>query len=78
MPRPRSAAEHGTAYADTLLAYLDANSDVAAAASRLNVHPNTCRYRLVRAQQICGLRLADADERLLLWLQLRLGDELGI
>ena len=74
----RYDAEHGTAYADTLLAYLDANSDVAAAAGRLNVHPNTCRYRLARAQEICGLRLANPDERLLLWLQLRLGDELGL
>ncbi len=73
----RYDAAHGTAYADTLLAYLDANSDVAAAAGRLNVHPNTCRYRLARAQEICGLRLANPDERLLLWLQLRLGDELG-
>ena len=70
--------EHHTAYARTLLAYLDANSDVAAAAARLNVHPNTCRYRLARAQEIFGLRLADPDERLLLWLQLRLGDELGL
>jgi DNA-binding PucR family transcriptional regulator len=74
----RHDAQHGTAYADTLLAYLDANSDVAAAAGRLNVHPNTCRYRLARAQEICGLRLTNPDERLLLWLQLRLGDELGL
>jgi PucR C-terminal helix-turn-helix domain/GGDEF-like domain len=74
----RYDAAHGTAYAGTLLAYLDANSDVAAAAGRLNVHPNTCRYRLARAQEICGLRLASPDERLLLWLQLRLSDELGI
>jgi hypothetical protein len=55
----RHDAEHGTGYARTLLAYLDANSDVAAAAGRLNVHPNTCRYRLARAQEISGLRLAD-------------------
>jgi PucR C-terminal helix-turn-helix domain/GGDEF-like domain len=74
----RHDAERGTAYARTLLAYLDANSDVAAAAARLNVHPNTCRYRLARAQEISGLRLDDPDERLLLWLQLRLGDELGL
>jgi hypothetical protein len=71
-------AEHGTAYASTLLAYLDANSDIAAAAGHLNVHPNTCRYRLARAQEIFGFTLADADERLLLWLQLKLGDELGL
>jgi DNA-binding PucR family transcriptional regulator len=66
-------AEHGTSYAATLLAYLDANSDIAEAARRLNVHPNTCRYRLARAEQVFGFSLADADERLLLWLQLRLG-----
>ena len=65
-------AERGTGYAETLLSYLDANSDVAAAARRLNVHPNTCRYRLARAEQVFGFQLADPDQRLLLWLQLRL------
>lgn len=65
-------AQRGTGYADTLLSYLDANSDIAEAARRLNVHPNTCRYRLARAEQVFGFRLADPDERLLLWLQLRL------
>ena len=65
-------AERGTGYAETLLSYLDANSDIAAAARRLNVHPNTCRYRLARAEQVFGFRLADPDQRLLLWLQLRL------
>lgn len=66
-------AERGTGYAATLLSYLEANSDIAEAARRLNVHPNTCRYRLARAEQVFGFRLADPDERLLLWLQLRLG-----
>jgi PucR C-terminal helix-turn-helix domain/GGDEF-like domain len=66
-------AAHGTAYAATLLSYLDANGDIGEAARRLNVHPNTCRYRLARAEQVFGVRLADPDERLLLWLQLRLG-----
>jgi hypothetical protein len=70
-------AAHGTVYAGTLLAYLDAGGDVAAAARRLNVHPNTCRYRLARAEQIAGFALGDPDERLLLWLQLRLGLGLG-
>ena len=64
--------ERGTGYAATLLSYLDANSDIAEAARRLNVHPNTCRYRLARAEQLFGFSLADPDERLLLWLQLRL------
>jgi PucR C-terminal helix-turn-helix domain/GGDEF-like domain len=70
--------EHDTAYAGTLLAYLGANSDIAAAARRLNVHPNTCRYRLARAEEIFGFTLTDPDERLLLWLQLRLSDQLGL
>jgi PucR C-terminal helix-turn-helix domain/GGDEF-like domain len=67
--------EHDTAYASTLLAYFDANGDVATAARQLNVHPNTCRYRLARAEEIFGFTVTDPDERLLLWLQLRLGDE---
>ena len=71
-------AGHGTAYARTVLAYLDANSDIATAARRLSVHPNTCRYRLARAEEISGVTLANPDERLLLWLQLRLSDQLGL
>lgn len=69
--------EHGTTYASTILAYLDSNSDTAAASSLLSVHPNTIRYRLSRAEEIFGFDLADPDERLVLWLRLRLGDQLG-
>ena len=65
-------------WADAQLACPDANSDIATAARRPNVHPNTCRYRLVRAGEISGISRADPDERLLLWLQLRLSDELGL
>ncbi|AHH99066.1 PucR family transcriptional regulator [Kutzneria albida] len=69
--------QHGTTYASTILAYLDANSDIAAASHRLSVHPNTIRYRLSRAEEIFGFDLADPDQRLVLWLRLRLGDQLG-
>jgi PucR C-terminal helix-turn-helix domain/GGDEF-like domain len=69
--------QHGTAYASTLLAYLSANSDIASAARLLRVHPNTCRYRLARTEEIFGFTLTDPDERLLLWLQLRLSDQLA-
>ncbi|MBB5857849.1 PucR family transcriptional regulator [Amycolatopsis umgeniensis] len=69
--------EHGTTYASTILAYLGSNSDTAAASSLLSVHPNTIRYRLSRAEEIFGFDLADPDERLVLWLRLRLGDQLG-
>ncbi|WP_033288896.1 PucR family transcriptional regulator [Amycolatopsis jejuensis] len=70
-------ADHGTTYAPTILAYLDTNGDIAAASTRLSVHPNTIRYRLSRAEEIFGFDLADPDERLVLWLRLRLGDQLG-
>jgi len=63
---------HGTAYAATLLAYFASDGDNATAARRLSVHPNTCRYRLARAEELFGFRLGDADARLFLWLQLRL------
>ncbi|WP_020671296.1 PucR family transcriptional regulator [Amycolatopsis nigrescens] len=69
--------EHGTTYASTIRSYLDANSDIAAASTRLSVHANTIRYRLSRAEEIFGVDLADPDERLVLWLRLRLGDQLG-
>ncbi|GAA3232602.1 helix-turn-helix domain-containing protein [Streptomyces thermocoprophilus] len=64
-------AEHGTEHARTLLSWFDAGCDMAGAARRLAVHPNTCRYRLRQVQQQAGIDLDDPDERLVLWLQLR-------
>ncbi|MGR6970693.1 PucR family transcriptional regulator [Streptomyces cynarae] len=62
---------HGTEYAATLLAWLEAGCDVGGAAQRLAVHPNTCRYRLRQVRRQLGVDLDDADERLALWVQLR-------
>ncbi|MEU3838888.1 helix-turn-helix domain-containing protein [Streptomyces sp. NPDC028635] len=62
---------HGTEYARTLVCFFDAGCDMAGAAKLLGVHPNTCRYRLRQLQQQTGVDLDDADERLVLWLQLR-------
>ncbi|MFF3846694.1 PucR family transcriptional regulator [Streptomyces sp. NPDC002328] len=56
----------------TLAAYLDAGGDVAAAARRLVVHPNTLRYRLGRVRERHGVDLDDPDARLLLTLAARL------
>ncbi|MFD5384864.1 PucR family transcriptional regulator [Streptomyces sp. NPDC127074] len=64
-------AEHGTDYARTLVSWFDAGCDVAGAAKALSVHPNTCRYRLKQVGRQLGIDLADPDERLVLWLQLR-------
>ena len=66
--------KHGTSLAATLLAYLACGGDISAAARRLSIHPNTCRYRLARAEQLFNFDLTDPDERLVLWLQLRFGD----
>ncbi|WP_225096205.1 CdaR family transcriptional regulator, partial [Streptomyces sp. CoH27] len=64
-------AAHGTEYARTLVCWFDAGCDMAGAARLLAVHPNTCRYRLRQLQQHAGVDLDDPDERLVLWLQLR-------
>ncbi|MFY9916357.1 MAG: helix-turn-helix domain-containing protein [Nocardioidaceae bacterium] len=64
--------EHGTTYARSMQVWLDCQGDVGAAATRLQVHANTLRYRLRRAQERFGLDLEDPDVRLSMWLQLRL------
>ena len=65
-------AAHGSAYAPTLRAYLDAFGDISEAAARISVHPNTFRYRMRRIVELFGLDLANADERIVIELQLRL------
>ena len=63
---------HGTQYEPSLLAYLEAMGDTAAAGAKLAVHRNTLRYRIRRAASLFDLDLASPDELLLVWLQLRL------
>ncbi|WP_371781658.1 helix-turn-helix domain-containing protein [Streptosporangium subroseum] len=65
-------AEKGTSWVATVRAYLDAFGDVAVAADRVGVHPNTFRYRLRRINEVFGLDLSDPDERLVVTLRLRL------
>lgn len=64
-------AEHGTIYAESVLAYLEASGDVAIAAARVNIHANTFRYRMRRLRELFDIDLEDADTRLVVWLQLR-------
>ena len=64
--------EHGSAYVETLRAYLDAFGDVPAAAAGLGVHQNTFRYRLRRLLEVAELELDDPVSRLVLHLQLHL------
>jgi hypothetical protein len=63
---------HDPALLHTLRAYLDHFGDVGATAQALQTHPNTVRYRLRRLAEVTGLDLADASERLMVSLQLRL------
>lgn len=64
--------EHGTAYVETLRAYLDAFGDIGKAASAVSVHPNTFRYRMRRLSELSKIDLSDPDERLAVEIQLRL------
>lgn len=66
--------ERGAGYRSTLRAYLDSRGNVAEAARRLEVHPNTLRYRVRRAVELSGIDLDDPEERLVTELQLRLHD----
>lgn len=68
---------HGTAYLKTLWAFLDHLGDVTRAADALSVHTNTMRYRIVKLQELSGMDLYDAEERLSLMLQKRLLEILG-
>jgi len=68
-------AQHNAAYAATLRAYLDSFGDVPRAAEQMSVHPNTFRYRMRRLVELFDLDLDDADERVVLELQLRLLDD---
>jgi DNA-binding PucR family transcriptional regulator len=65
-------AQHGSAYGQTLRAYLDSFGDVAGAAGRVSVHPNTFRYRMRRLVELFDIDLDNPEERLVLELQLRL------
>jgi DNA-binding PucR family transcriptional regulator len=70
-PRVRDLCAQDQVLAETLRAYLDSFGDIAAAAQRLQVHPNTVRYRVRRIEKLLSTSLADPDVRLLFSLGLR-------
>ena len=63
-----------TDYRVSLCAYFSAMGDVQLASDSLKVHANTLRYRLRRAETLFDLRLHNPDDRLAIWLQLRLAE----
>ncbi|MFI2645833.1 helix-turn-helix domain-containing protein [Streptomyces sp. NPDC018610] len=68
----RADAAAGGELLRSLAAFLDSGGDVAAAARRLVVHPNTLRYRLRRVRERHGVDLDDPDTRLLVTVAARL------
>jgi Purine catabolism regulatory protein-like family/PucR C-terminal helix-turn-helix domain/GGDEF-like domain len=64
-------ARHGSALVESLRAYIEANGRWGEAASALNVHRHTLRYRIRKIEELTGRDLGDAGDRLELWLAVR-------
>jgi DNA-binding PucR family transcriptional regulator len=64
--------DNGSAYIPTLATYLDALGDAVSTAATCGVHANTVRHRMRRVEELLDVDLSDPDDRLVLWLQLRL------
>lgn len=64
--------EHAANLSESVHTYLQEHGDVRNAATALQVHPNTLRYRICRVEDIVGMDLTDPADRLLLELQLAL------
>ncbi len=65
--------EAGTPLLATAGAYLDLGASLEATARALYLHPNTVRYRLRKAADVCGLDPTDHRERFTLHVALILG-----
>ncbi|WP_179443325.1 CdaR family transcriptional regulator [Rhodococcus sp. ACPA1] len=63
---------HASNLCESAEVYLADHGDVRAAATVLQVHPNTLRYRIRRVEEIVGIDLQDASDRMLFELQLAL------
>lgn len=61
------AGPGGTCILDTVVAYLDQERNIAAAAKLLFVHMNTVRYRLERFESMTGCSLRDARSLTEVW-----------
>jgi DNA-binding PucR family transcriptional regulator len=59
----------------TLSAWLAEQGRLGAVAARLEIHPQTARYRLSRLRELFGDRLDDPDERFWLELALRVSSD---
>jgi DNA-binding PucR family transcriptional regulator len=64
--------EHTGDLVDTLRHWFECVGDTRLCAERMGLHNNTVRYRIRRVEEVGGISLADADDRLLLEMQVRL------
>ncbi|MCD7036224.1 PucR family transcriptional regulator [Metabacillus sp. GX 13764] len=64
--------EHRTNLVETLEVFLDSDSSVHTAAKALNVHVNTLNYRLKRIAEIAEINLKNQNEKLTIYLDLKL------
>lgn len=71
----RHDAAYATNYIQTLRAWLDAQGDLAQAALRLDVHPNTIRYRLRKMAEVTNLQLDLPAKRLAMIIELAAADD---
>ncbi len=71
----RHDAQRGTRYAETLRAWLECQGDLAAAAARLEVHPNTVRYRMRKLAEVVEVNLEDPNSRLAMIIELAVGEQ---
>jgi len=71
----RGDTDNGTAYGETLRAYLDALGEVMLVAKQVHVRRNTLRYRIKRLCELVDLDLDDPTERLVAQCHLRLRQE---
>jgi PucR family transcriptional regulator, purine catabolism regulatory protein len=69
---------HNAEFVRTLASYLRAMGKLRPTADELGIHRNTLEYRMQRIQEVAGVDLEDANERLALDLGIRLLDLRGV
>lgn len=65
---------NATDYVKTLRCYLEQSGSVQAVADMTYVHRNTVNYKLRKIKEIIGLELVDTEERMWVWLALKIKD----
>jgi len=63
---------HGTAYVETLAAYLECGCRSQVCADALELHVTTLRYRLARIEELFGIEIDTRERRFSLELAIRL------